>query len=67
MTDIASAVVRRRVDCTFWTPAGDTPYPLTGFNFVPAVQIKRKWVKDMNGPRWVTYDGAEFDIVKMGN
>jgi hypothetical protein len=55
--------VRRISDGSHWTPAGDTPYPLRGYNFVPAVLDGRTWRKDMEGERWITYSARDFDIL----
>jgi hypothetical protein len=60
----ATKIVRRLADGTYWTPAGDTPYPFHGFNFVPAIQNGRKWVKDMKGERWITFYSSEFEILR---
>ena len=60
-------IVKRKSDETLWTPAGDCPYPLTGFNFVRAVQKKllwfSYWTKDKS-ERWVFYDPRLFEIIK---
>lgn len=64
--DADATIVIRKEDATYWTPAGDTPYPLTGFNFVPAIQTKDGWRKDMDGKRWVFYDGSLFQVVRWG-
>ena len=64
---MSATVCRRKSDGTLWMPAGDCPYPLTGFNFVPAVRrgwwIFKWWQRDFSGPRWVFYDGSLFDIL----
>ena len=60
-------IVKRKADGTLWTPAGDCPYPLTGYNFVLAVKRKflwfSYWTKDKSD-RWIFYDPRLFEIIK---
>lgn len=59
-------ICRRKSDGTLWSPAGDCPYPETGFNFVPAIErrwfIFSWWARDYFADRWVFYDSGLFDI-----
>lgn len=65
-------ICRRKSDNSLWTPAGDCPYPFSGFNFVRVLgTTSRRWWKaftkvDMDD-RWVLYDGSEFDVVEGGS
>ena len=67
------SICRRCSDGTLWTPAGDSPFPLTGYNFIPVKETQRsflwwswtRWEKDWSGERWVFYDDQTFDIVEF--
>ena len=56
-------ILKRLSDQTLWTPAGDTPYPLWGFNFARLHKARIGWWVDMSD-RWVFRDWRAFEVVR---
>jgi hypothetical protein len=56
-------VVDRKEDLTTWTPAGDTPFPVYGFNFVAVRKAWIGWWLDYSD-RWVFYNADLFRLRK---
>ena len=56
-------ILKRRSDGSLWTPAGDCPFPLTGYNFVRLHKATIGWWVDFDD-RWVFFNFRDFDIVR---
>jgi hypothetical protein len=65
-------VVERLSDRTHWTPAGDCPFPIFGWNFVGVKVTEHKFLmfrwskrtKDFSR-RWITHDGNAFAVIEL--
>lgn len=52
---------RRCADDSLWAPAGDTPFPIQGWNLVRLRKAAIGWWLDYSD-RWITYDPKTFTV-----
>ena len=59
-------VCKKKEDGTLWSPSGDTPFPINGYNFIRLRKAKIGWIRDATH-RWIFVDSDDFEVVNERN